>query len=103
MEESGEPGRVNVSDSVAGHVSSLFALEPRGDVHAKHRGRLGMHFLNGLASGFARDADGWQPNERFAAERNRLLTGYAGQRGCALQGSVIRHQVSDINWRVSDL
>jgi hypothetical protein len=26
----------------------------------------------------ARDPERWQPNERFAAERSRLLTGYSG-------------------------
>lgn len=77
MEANGEPGRVNVSDSVAGHVSALFVLEPRGSVQAKHKGSLGMHFLNGLAPGLARDPEHWQPNERFGSERNRVLTGYS--------------------------
>jgi class 3 adenylate cyclase len=78
MEQNGEPGRVNISETVAGHVSPLFELEPRGSVETKHKGPLRMHFLAGLAGGFARDPERWQPNERFAAERNRLLTGYAG-------------------------
>ena len=29
-------GRINVSDSVAGHVKALFELEPRGPIKAKH-------------------------------------------------------------------
>jgi hypothetical protein len=37
-----------------------------------------MHFLNGVSAGLAREPERWQPNERFVAERNRLLTGYAG-------------------------
>lgn len=78
MEAHGLPGRVNVSDSVAGHVSALFELEPRGCVETKSKGALGMHFLNGLVPEFARDKDRWQPNERFVAQRNRLLTGFAG-------------------------
>lgn len=78
MEAHGEPGRVNVSDSVAGHVSALFELETRGCLQTKNKGPLGMHFLNGLVPGLARDPERRQPNERFAAERNRLLTGFAG-------------------------
>lgn len=78
MEEHSLPGRVNVSDSVAGHVAALFELETRGCVPVKNKGPLGMHFLNGLVPGLARDSERWQPNERFTAERNRLLTGFAG-------------------------
>jgi hypothetical protein len=36
-----------------------------------------MYFLNRITPGLARDAEGRTPNERFAAERQRLLTGYA--------------------------
>ena len=36
MEANGAPGRINVSETVAGNVKSLFVLEPRGPVVAKH-------------------------------------------------------------------
>jgi adenylate cyclase len=78
MEANGAPGRVNISDGVAGQVSELFELEPRGGIDAKHKGTLKMHYLNRLRSEYARDPEGRVPNERFAAERNRILTGYAG-------------------------
>jgi adenylate cyclase len=78
MEANGVPGRVNISDGVAGQVGGLFELEPRGGIDAKHKGVLKMHYLNRLKSEFARDPEGRMPNERFAAERSRLLTGYAG-------------------------
>lgn len=78
MESNGAPGRVNLSDSVASQVGTLFELEPRGAIDAKHKGALKMHYLNRLKPEFARDAEGRMPNERFAAERTRLLTGYAG-------------------------
>ena len=78
MEGNGVPGRINISDTLAGQVSKLFDLEPRGSVEAKHKGAMRMHFLNGLSAGLAREPERWQPNERFAAERTRLLTGYAG-------------------------
>jgi class 3 adenylate cyclase len=78
MEANGESGRVNISDSVAGQLGALFELDPRGGVNAKHKGALRMHFLNRLKPEFARDPEGRMPNERFTAERSRLLTGYAG-------------------------
>lgn len=78
METNGVPGRINISDTLAGQVSKLFDLEPRGSVEAKHKGAMRMHFLNGLSAGLAREPERWQPNERFAVERTRLLTGYTG-------------------------
>jgi adenylate cyclase len=36
MEARGVPGRINVSETVAGHVKALFELEPRGFIEAKH-------------------------------------------------------------------
>ncbi len=80
MEANGTPGRINISDSLAGQISKLFDLEPRGSVEVKHKASMRMHFLNGLADSLARAPERWQPNERFAAERNRLLTGYSGIR-----------------------
>jgi adenylate cyclase len=78
MEANGAPGRVNVSDGVAGQVGALFELERRGGIEAKHKGVLKMHYVNRLKPEFARDPEGRMPSERFAAERRRLLTGYAG-------------------------
>jgi len=78
MESNGAPGRVNISETVAGTVGALFELEPRGDIDAKNKGALKMYFLNRLKPEYAGDAEGRLPNERFAAERRRLLTGYAG-------------------------
>ena len=37
-----------------------------------------MFFLNRLKPEFSRDPDGRMPNEKFAAECNRLLTGFSG-------------------------
>ncbi len=77
MEANGAPGRINISETVAGHVSSLFELEPRGAIETKHNRSLEMFFLNRLRVEFSRDAEGRQPNERFIAELNRLLTGFS--------------------------
>ena len=63
MEANGAPGRINVSETVAGHVKTLFELEPRGVVEAKHGRRLEMSFLNRLRPDLSRDAEGSRPNE----------------------------------------
>ena len=78
MEANGAPGRINVSESVAGHVKKLFELEPRGRIAAKHERTHEMYFLNRLKPEFSRDADGRIPNERFVAECNQLHTGFSG-------------------------
>lgn len=78
MEANGAAGRINVSETVAGHVSPLFELEPRGLIETKHHRPLEMFFLNRLKPDFSQDAEGHVPNEKFSAERNRLLTGFSG-------------------------
>jgi class 3 adenylate cyclase len=78
MEANGAPGRINVSESVAGHVKKLFELEPRGPIAAKHERTHEMFFLNRLKPEFSRDADGRIPNESFVAECNQLHTGFSG-------------------------
>ena len=77
MEANGAPGRINVSETVAGHIKTLFELESRGAVDTKHGRRLGMYFLDRLKPDLSRDADGRVPNEKFIAECNRLSTGFA--------------------------
>ena len=78
MESNGAPGRINVSETVAGYVKTLFELEPRGPVVAKHDRAHEMFFLNRLRPEFSRDAEGRAPNQAFAAECSRLLTGFSG-------------------------
>jgi adenylate cyclase len=78
MEASGAPGRINVSETVAGHVKTLFELEPRGVIEAKHGRRLEMLFLNRLRPDLSGDVEGHKPNEKFAAACTRLLTGFSG-------------------------
>ncbi len=66
------PGRINISDTVAGHAKALFELEPRGPVEAKHERTHEMFFLDRLKQEFSRDEAGHRPNETFAAEYDRL-------------------------------
>jgi len=72
MEACAEPGRINISETVAGHVQALFELERRGPIEAKHERAHEMFFLNGLKPHFSRTPDGRLPNEKFVAEYNRL-------------------------------
>jgi adenylate cyclase len=72
MEAQCLPGRINVSDTVAGHAKALFELEPRGPVEAKHDRTHEMFFLNRLKPEFSSDQAGQQPNESFAAKYDRL-------------------------------
>jgi hypothetical protein len=62
------PGRINVSDTVAGHAKAWFELEPRGAIEAKHERRREMFFLNRLKPEFSRDRAGTRPNGSFPAE-----------------------------------
>jgi len=72
MESNCTAGRINLSDTVAGHAKTLFDLEPRGRVEAKHERTHEMFFLNRLRQEFSRDQAGRLPNESFAAECDRL-------------------------------
>jgi adenylate cyclase len=66
------PGRINVSDTVAGHAKTFFHLEPRGPIEAKHERAHEMFFLHRLREEFSRDDAGCCPNDGFAAEYDRL-------------------------------
>jgi class 3 adenylate cyclase len=72
MEAFGMAGRINVSETVAGHVRALFELESRGAIEAKHKRTHEMYFLKGLKKEYSRDEDGHLPNDHFLAEYNRL-------------------------------
>jgi adenylate cyclase len=47
MESSGEPGRINVSESTYEQVKRLFKCEHRGKIKAKNKGEIDMYFVNG--------------------------------------------------------
>ncbi|MEK9280304.1 MULTISPECIES: adenylate/guanylate cyclase domain-containing protein [unclassified Bradyrhizobium] len=72
MEAFGIAGRINVSETVAGHIHGLFDLEPRGPIEAKHHRAHQMFFLNGLKKEYSRNGDGHLPNDHFLAEYSRI-------------------------------
>ena len=68
MEAHCPPGRINISETVAGHVKVLFELEPRGTIKAKHERPYRMFFLNRLKPEFSSDTDGRAPNGNVIAD-----------------------------------
>jgi adenylate cyclase len=54
------PGRINVSETVAGHVKVFFELEPRGSIAAKHERAYEMYFLNRPKN------ESWRPMDRLS-------------------------------------
>jgi len=77
MEAHCQPGRINLSETTAGHAVEWFDLEPRGSIEVKHARSHEMFYLNRLKAEFARDSDGRFPNESFAAPRRFALSGMA--------------------------
>jgi adenylate cyclase len=65
MEAHGTPSRINVSETVAGHVKDYFELEPRGFIESKHEWTHRMFFLNRIKPELSSDSEGSLPNERF--------------------------------------
>ncbi|MCP3466372.1 MULTISPECIES: adenylate/guanylate cyclase domain-containing protein [unclassified Bradyrhizobium] len=72
MEAFGLAGRINVSETVAGHVREFFELETRGPIEAKHERTHEMFFLNGLKKEYCRGGDRHFPNDRFLAVYHRI-------------------------------
>jgi adenylate cyclase len=66
------PGRINISETVAGHVKALFELEPRGSIEVKHARTYEMFFLNRLKAEFSPEPDDRMPNENTADQYRRL-------------------------------
>jgi len=45
MEQSGEPGQINVSETVYQLTKHLYRFEFRGEVEAKNKGKMKMYFV----------------------------------------------------------
>jgi len=78
MEKNSNPGQINVSEQVFSQVNSLFDVSLRNRTDVKGKAPLQMYFLDRLKAEFSKDSVGHQPNESFAAERERLSTGFSG-------------------------
>jgi PAS domain S-box-containing protein len=71
MEQSGEPGKVNISESTYKFVEEFFDTTHRGKIEAKNKGKIDMYFVNRILPEYSEDEDGFFPNDKF---RNFLRT-----------------------------
>jgi class 3 adenylate cyclase/predicted metal-dependent HD superfamily phosphohydrolase len=65
MESSGEPGKVNISESTYEAIAEFFITEYRGKVKAKHKGEIDMYFVHGIKPELSENEDEITPNEAF--------------------------------------
>jgi len=75
LESSGEPGRVNISESTCSRVSGFFDIEARGRVTAKHKGAIDMYFVTGIKEELAADGSRLIPNDQFHYLYNKRKNG----------------------------
>lgn len=68
MEAHGEPGRINVSETVAHLARRYLACTARGAVETRKKGPVQMVFLDRLEPDYARDAAGRLPNGKLHAD-----------------------------------
>ena len=65
LEQTSDPGRINISASTLHYTKDLFEIEPRGSIDAKNLGAIDMYFLNRIKPEFSADSEGVVPNENF--------------------------------------
>jgi class 3 adenylate cyclase len=65
MEKSGEPGRINVSESTYNEVKDFFYCTFRGSQNVKNIGSVRMFFLDCIKPELAEDESGFSPNNKF--------------------------------------
>ncbi|MCB9779192.1 MAG: AAA family ATPase [Alphaproteobacteria bacterium] len=73
MENTSEPGRVNVSAATWAQAAPFFVGQPRGLVAAKGKGEIEMFYIDGLRPEYSVDGDGITPNQAFWDARDALL------------------------------
>ncbi len=65
MEQSGEVGNVNISESTYEAISEFFVTEYRGKLEAKNKGNIDMYFVHSIKPELSINEDGITPNEAF--------------------------------------
>lgn len=65
MESSGEPGKVNISQSTYLEVRDFFICDYRGKVEAKGKGEIAMYYVEGIKPALSVDGLGLEPNDAF--------------------------------------
>ena len=76
IEQSGEPGKVNISESTFQQVNEVFEIEPRGEVASGKKGDLPMYFVIRLKAEFSEDQNGLKPNDVFQQKFGNLMKIY---------------------------
>ncbi|MDF3822330.1 adenylate/guanylate cyclase domain-containing protein [Leptospira sp. 96542] len=71
MESSGEPGKINISETTYELVNHLFQCESRGRIVAKGKGAVEMYFLERIRPVFSADPIGLVPNDKFFLQLER--------------------------------
>ena len=77
MEQHGEPGRINISETAYQQVNEIFETENRGSINSGKKGDLPMYFLNRLKEEFSEDPDGIKANSVFQQKFGGLMKIYA--------------------------
>ena len=65
MEQSGEVGNVNISESTYEAIAEFFVTEYRGKLEAKNKGNIDMYFVHSIKPELSVNEDGITPNEAF--------------------------------------
>ncbi len=65
MESSGEPGKVNISQTTYDEVKDFFVCHPRGKIEAKGKGVMAMYFVEGIKPELSHQGAGGEPNNLF--------------------------------------
>ena len=65
IQDSCEPGRVNISPAVEERVRDLFVTEYRGKFSVKNKGEMDMYHVTGIRPEFSLQGNGRVPNRRF--------------------------------------
>ena len=76
MEQKGEPGRINVSQTTFQQINEIFETESRGEIDSGKKGSLAMYFVNRIKPEFSADTEGLKPNDIFEQKFGKLMRVY---------------------------
>lgn len=65
MEQSGQPGKINISQSTYEKVKDFFVCDYRGKVSAKNKGEMDMYIIDQIQPHLSVDGKGLVCNEKF--------------------------------------
>lgn len=65
MESSGLSGSINISQATYELIKDFFAVEYRGKITAKNKGKIDMYLVKGIKDSLALDPTGLLPNQEF--------------------------------------